>query len=298
MRERILIIGGTGFLGQNLINKYLIHDYNIISISKKKNLPKNKTNLIYKSLNISKKKDLKKIKDCKFNYVINFGGNIDHKNRIETHKAHFLGVKNIVETINFKNLRLFIQIGSSLEYGDVSSPQNEKSKCLPSSTYGKAKFLASKYLVAKFKNLKKKFLILRPYQIYGPHQKLDRLIPQVIKNCLDDKCFDCTEGSQLRDFLYIDDFINLLKKILKKKKIDSGIYNVGYGKPIKVKDVVNKINLIIGTGKPNFGKIKMRKDEINSLYPNINKLKKNFKWTPKTNFNLGIKKTIKFYKNT
>ena len=140
-------------------------------------------------------------------------------------------------------------------------------------------------------------MILRPYQIYGPYQKFDRLIPQVIKNCLDNKNFDCTEGSQLRDFLYVDDFINLFKKNFKKKKIESGIYNVGSGKPIKVKDVVNKINLIIGKGKPNFGKIKMRKDEISSLYPNINKLKKKLKWAPKTNFNLGIKKTIKFYKN-
>ena len=112
MRKQILIIGGTGFLGQNLIKNFSIYNYEIISISKRKNLPKNKNNLKYKSLNIYKKKDLNKIKNYKFNYVINFGGNIDHKNPTETHKSHFLGVKNIVETINFKNLRLFIQIGA------------------------------------------------------------------------------------------------------------------------------------------------------------------------------------------
>ena len=49
------------------------------------------------------------------------------------------------------------------------------------------------------------------------------------------KSFPCSEGFQLRDFLYVDDFNSLLIKIIKKKKIKSGIYNVGTGKPIRVK---------------------------------------------------------------
>ena len=68
------------------------------------------------------------------------------------------------------------------------------------------------------KNLKN-YLILRPYQIYGPYQKMNRLIPMVINSCLKNKKFNCTDGSQLRDFLYVDDFSNLLIKIIKKREI-------------------------------------------------------------------------------
>ena len=53
----------------------------------------------------------------------------------------------------------------------------------------------------------------------------------------------------------------------------------------------------MGKGKPIFGKIKMRKDEINSLYPNIKKIKKRLKWRPKINLEKGLKKTIEYYKN-
>ena len=145
--------------------------------------------------------------------------------------------------------------------------------------------------------LEKKFkvIILRLYQVYGPYQKNDRLIPQVINFCLKNKKFPCTEGSQKRDFIYVDDFFNLILKILKKKKLNSGIYNVGCGKPIKVKDVIKKIVGLIKKGTAKFGSIKMREDEINLLYPNIKKVKKNFKWIPKVSLSKGLKKTIKFY---
>ena len=232
------------------------------------------------------------MKNKKFDFVINFSGNINHSDKKETFKAHFDCVKNIVKYIKLTKSGLFIQAGSSLEYGENKSPQNEKQICKPLSVYGEAKLLSSKFIM---KNLND-FIILRPYQIYGPHQKKNRLIPITIDSCIKNLKFPCTQGSQKRDFLYIDDFIDLIIKILGSKKINSGIFNVGSGKPIKVKKVILTIVKKIKKGIPLFGKIKMRKDEKNSLYPNLNKIKKTFKWRPKINFDTGISKTINFYK--
>ena len=95
--------------------------------------------------------------------------------------------------------------------------------------------------------------------------------------------------------MYVDDFTNLILKLLKKKQHKSNIFNVGSGNPIKVKKVINLINKITKRGKPLFGKIKMRKDEITELYPSIEKLKKELNWKPKININIGLKKTILFY---
>ena len=297
MKKKILIIGGTGFIGQNLIRKIKSFNFKIFSISKKKSLPKNKVNITYKSIDITNKKKLGKLNKIKFNFVINLGGNIDHENPKETLRAHYFGLKNLLDNLNFENLDLFIQIGSSLEYGFSKSPQKENRLCKPKSSYGKAKLKATNYLTQKY-NLKKiRFVILRPYQIYGPFQKFDRLIPQVINSCLKNKTFDCTEGDQKRDFLFVEDFVTLILKILNKKKTISGIYNVGFGKPVKVKDVVKQIRKIIKSGYPDFGKIKMRKDEGMSLYPKIKKVKKHFNWYPKTSLTTGIKKTIKYYKH-
>ena len=250
-------------------------------------------NVKYIKSDISNSRQLKKKLENNFDYVINFAGNIDHKNKNQTLKTHYFGLKNLINAIQKEKIKRFIQVGSSLEYGNKECPHFENIKCNPISHYGKSKFLSTKFIQKKIKN----YIILRPYQIYGSYQKINRLIPLVIDACLKNKSFDCTDGSQYRDFLYVEDFIDLVIKIIKKRKIKEGIYNVGSGKPIKVKKVISSIQKIIKKGKPQFGKIKMRRDESNSSYPNILKIKRNLNWKPKTKFHYGLKKTINFYEN-
>ena len=145
-------------------------------------------------------------------------------------------------------------------------------------------------------NLLNKFpvIIFRLYLTYGPNQSTNRLIPTVIKNALKNNSFDCSDGNQLRDFIYIDDVTNAILLALKDKK-NSGIYNLGSGKPVKVKNIIKKIIAKIKKGKPNFGSIKLRKDEPKKLFPSINKIKKDLKWKPKINLKKGLEKTINFY---
>ena len=291
MKKKILITGASGFLGSNLISKISKNDLFVIyGLTKRRTKVFKKKNIKYINLDITKIK-----KNFKFNfeldYIINLAGNIDHKNKSQTHKAHYIGVKNLLKSINLKKLKLFIQIGSSLEYGKIKSPHKENFKCKPISYYGKAKYLATQYL----KKNTNKYIILRPYQIYGPNQKKDRLIPITIDSCLKNKSFGCTDGSQFRDFLFVDDFSDLILKILKSKKIFSGIYNIGSGKPYQIKNLINLIQKKIKKGKPIFGKLKMRKEEMVYTYPNIKKIKKFYKWRPKININNGLNNTIKFY---
>ena len=82
--------------------------------------------------------------------------------------------------------------------------------------------------------------------------------------------------------------INAIEKILKSKKVLGQIINIGSGKPIKVRSVIEKINILIKKGKPEFGKIAMRKEEFIKYYPDINKAKKLIGWKPKKNFYLHL----------
>ena len=83
----------------------------------------------------------------------------------------------------------------------------------------------------------------------------------MITNCLKNKKFDCSDGNQLRDFLYIDDFTKFILEIIKSDKFIGEIINVGSGKPRKIKNIINLIHSNIKKGKPQFGKIKLRRDE-------------------------------------
>ena len=108
--------------------------------------------------------------------------------------------------------------------------------------------------------------------------------------------FPCSSGLQSRDFLYVSDFINCIKLLIKNNIANGQVFNIGCGKSHQVKKAIVKINKKIRSGKPIFNKLKMRKEEQKFIYPDVSKIKKVLKWKPKTNFEVGIDKTIKFYK--
>ena len=303
MKKKILIVGGTGFIGFNLALKCLSKKWAVTSISTNKP-PKNRyrKKIEYLFLDISSKQSIsKKLNKRNFDYIVNCGGYVDHSKNKKIYKSHYLGCKNLADFFLNKKISCFVQLGSSVEYGKLKSPQKEKDEknyfLKTKSFYGDAKLLATKYLLKKYNQNEFPIKILRVYLAYGPYQDNNRLIPIVVNSCLNKIKFDCSDGKQFRDFLYIEDLINLIFKSLKDKKNNGQIFNAGYGNPQKVKNIIKKIQLMCLGGKPLFGKIKMRKDEILKIYPSIQKAKKLLKWKPKYDFNQGIKKTISFYKN-
>ena len=182
MKETMLVTGGTGFIGYHLLKK-LKRKFSIFSLSSKKPSAKRKIkNVKYLNCDISKKKSLfnKLNKLRKIDYVINLAGYVDHSNKKKTSETHYHGCKHLVDFFTSKKIKLFIQIGSSLEYGNQKTPHHEKLKCYPIGTYGKSKLKSTKYIlkISKKKNLPS--IILRLYQIYGPNQSINRLIPTVI----------------------------------------------------------------------------------------------------------------------
>jgi len=296
LRETILIAGGTGFIGYHVIKKALQKGFKVISLSK--NRPKKKNFLKkvrYLKADVKNFKNLKKKLDIKFDYLINLSGYVDHLNKKKTYESHYIGCKNLAIICLKKSIKNFIQIGSSMEYGKKKSPQKENMKCSPLSVYGKSKLLASKFLLKLYKKNKFPVTILRLYQIYGPNQDQNRFIPIIINSCKKKINFPCSNGKQYRDFLYIDDLVDAIFACFKKTSAIGKIINIGNGKPIKIKKIINKIVKLYKSGKPCFGKIKIRKEEMQVTYPNIENSKKLLKWKPKISFTKGLNNTIRYY---
>ena len=296
-KNNILIVGGTGFIGYHLAKKSLKKGWQVTSISsrlprKKRYLPKVK----YILCDITKKKSLKKNIQKPFNYVVNLGGYVDHSNKKKTFQSHYTGCKNLTEIFLKKAPKAFVQIGSSIEYGNATSPQKENFRCNPKSVYGKAKLLASKHLLNLFKKQEFPSTVLRLYQAYGPRQDLNRFIPIIISGCIKNKQFPCSKGNQLRDFLYVDDVVNAILKSLTNKNARGQIINIGSGKPRKIKNIIDYIKRTSKGGYPQFGRVKLRKDEILEVYPDIKKARNKINWSPRISFKKGLKITINSYK--
>ncbi len=302
MKTKILIIGGTGFLGYHLAKKCISKNWIVHSVSTTRPKVIRKLKKVkYIILDITNKKKIENYLNNNYDYVVNFGGYVNHKEKKKTYASHYLGCKNLVDFFEDKKIKSFVQIGSCVEYGLIKSPQKEtyKSKIQNiKSTYGKAKYLATNYLLKKYNQSKFPCTILRLYLVYGPRQDFNRLVPIVIKGCISNAKFPTSDGSQSRSFLFVDDFIEAVIKCFKNEASRGQIFNVGSNKSIKLKKVISQIQKVVKNGQPEWGKIKLREDEIFNLYPNIQKIKKKLKWEPKVGFIKGLTRTINYYKKT
>ena len=296
-RRRLLIAGGTGFIGYHLTKKALKKKYLVSVISTKKPAKHRKLNKVkYIFCDISNKNQLQKKIKSNYDFIVNLAGYVNHQEKAKTYNSHFKGSKNLADFFLKKNIISFLQIGSSAEYGQSKAPHTEVTRCDIKSIYAKAKFDTQKYLKRLNKKYNFRYNIIRFYQVYGPKQDLNRLIPIVVFNCLKNKSFPSSEGKQDRDFLFIDDAVDAIFKVLHNKKSVNQIYNIGFGKPLNIKKLILKIVKLCVGGNPLFGKIKLRKDESLVSYPSILKAKKKLSWQPKTSIDEGLKKTIKYYK--
>jgi len=299
IKNKILVAGGTGFIGYHLCKFFTKKKWIVHSISKKNtSVSRRVKNVKYFKCDITKKKNFKKL-DQFYDYIINLSGYVDHRNIKFVTKMHYNGTKNLVLNFLDRKPKKFIHIGTSIENGKKVSPQKESVKIRSLDTksfYGNAKLKTTIFLLSLYRKFRFPVCIIRFYLVYGPTQDNNRLIPFVINNSIKSKEFNCSPGNQYRDFMYIDDGVNAIYKALISNKSAGQIFNIGSGKPIKIKDLIKKIVKKIGKGTPKFSKNKLRVDEPNRLYPNILKAKNFLSWTPKVSLENGLYKTILYFK--
>ncbi len=301
MKEKVFILGGSGFIGTHLCSRLIDIgcDCYSLSIRKKNNLSK-QHDVCYLTANLSDALSLKNsIGEIKFDYIINLSGYINHcsfsKGGIDVLNSHFGGLLNILKTIDLENIKKIIQIGSSDEYGNLPSPQNESMREDPLSPYAFGKLASTNFLQMLFKTEKLPVVILRLFIVYGEGQGFDRFLPQIIKGCLQNKKFSTTDGNQVKDFCYVSDIVEGIIASMYSDQVNGQILNLASGQPILIKSIIEKVVNIIGLGEPQFGEINYRSNENLSLYADINKAKKFISWEPKVDLDNGLRKTIDYY---
>jgi len=299
--NKLLIVGGTGFIGSHIVATALRNGYKttVLSLHKTPEDKKEK-GVEYIVGNIRFFDDINIVlKNIKIDYVINIAGYINHSTFFqggqETLETHFLGVQNIIKCLDWGRLKRFVQIGSSDEYGDQPAPQDEEMSDKPISSYSMGKSAAGRLLQMLYKTEKFPAVILRLFLVYGPGQNEQRFLPQIISGCLKEKSFPVSSGEQKRDFCYIDDIVDGIFKAMRSEEALGEVINLASGRPILIKEILSKVCDLTGSGSPQFGKIPYRKGESMELYANISKAKRLIGWEPKVTLTEGLKKTIYFY---
>lgn len=302
--ERILIVGGAGFIGKHLVKRCLKDTSNVtcLGLRSKQNNDPFIQDIEFIQTDIADKKQLQDfLLESSFDYVFNLGGYIDHtpylKGGRKVIESHFVGLMNLLDCLDIKKLKGFVQIGSSDEYGNAPSPQNETMREMPISPYSFAKAAATNLIQMLSRTEGFPGAVLRFFLIYGPGQDNKRFLPQIIRGCLNNEEFKTSEGKQLRDFCYVDDAVNAMIKAAVTQEAMGHVINIASGSPVIIKEMIEKIMSLTGGGKPVWGAHPYRKGENMELYADISLAKSLLGWEPHTSLEEGLKKTIGYYRH-
>lgn len=300
---RILITGGNGFLGSNLVDHLLKLEHELLVISRSSNNIKSFLSKIkfkkYNSENYSKYENV--ILDFNPEIVIHLaweGGNnynsINHLDQIYKNIPPGLSLLEIIGKQDTK--AKFIGCGSFLEYGTIENKINENAVESPNNFYGLSKLAFKQFSQLYCGQNNINWTWIRPCYIYGSRDVKTRLIPTVINKLLIGEDITLDDCNATIDYLHVEDFCLALEKIIETNA--NGVFNICSGEEINLKNLINQIKEIINPEKLIFFNSELNR----SLKPKYvcgsnNKLKHVTDWHPKVSLETGLLKTIDFYKH-
>jgi nucleoside-diphosphate-sugar epimerase len=295
----LLVVGGSGFIGWHVVKEGVRRGMRVDSLGLNEPLVTRRVlGASYIIADITLTETIHQLSKTKYDFVVNLSGYIDHtlffsggRRLIST---HFDGLLNLLECLDKKHLKRFVQIGSSDEYGDVVAPQREDFREQPISPYSLSKVAATHFLQMLHRTEGFPAVILRLFLTYGPNQDKKRFLPQIIKGCLENLAFPTSSGEQLRDFCYIDDTVRAIYSVFECEVANGQIFNVGSGLPVSIKDVISSVCEITGKGQPQFGKVHYRPGENMALYADVNKIQRVIGWKPEVDLDTGLAQTIEW----
>ena len=316
--KKIIVTGGLGFIGSNLIDLLLNKNYFVINIDKVSyssnfyNTNEYKFSKKYKFIkcDIGDKKLRKILNKYKPSGVFNLAAEThvdrsidDPKNFI---KSNIVGVYNLLECFKDFSKKFnskLIHVSTDEVYGDIANGRtSETYPYKPSSPYAASK-AASDHLVSSYvRTYNIPAIITNCSNNYGPKQHPEKLIPKLIYNILNNKPLPIYgKGTNSREWIYVKDHCEALIKVFQKGKVGE-FYNIGSNKNLNNIQVCNNLlnvskNSIILGKKVKINFVKDRPGHDTRYALNSNKIKNKLNWMPNTSFKRGILLTFEWYKN-
>ena len=312
--KKVIVTGGLGFIGSNLIKILNQKKFFIINIDKvsyasnKKNIPTNIQNYKFYKENINNKNFIIRIlQKYKPSLVFNLAAETHVDKSIDGPKSfinsNILGVFNLLEAIRIYNKKLkLINVSTDEVYGDINKLSSKENDAYnPSSPYSASKASGDLLIKSYIRTYNLPAVITNCCNNYGPNQHPEKLIPTIIYKIIRNETIPIYgNGKNVREWIHVNDHCEALIKIAINGKIGES-YNIGSGVKIQNIELMNKIISIfkkINTNQKNkinfhFAKDRPGHDFRYSL--NSSKLKTELKWKCKINFNEGLKDTINWY---
>jgi len=309
--KKILITGGAGFIGSNLVEKLLEYDNEVIIFDNLstgimeniKNLESN-PNFKFVQGDILNKELLEQVLE-NIDYVFHYAAVVGVKRTIEKPlevlNVNTEGTRNVLELSLKQGVEKVIFASSSEVYGEpVEIPERENGHVNAKLPYAASKLIGENYCEAYYDMYGLKTTSLRFFNVYGPKQNstpygfvVGIFIEQALKN---KPLTIFGDGTQTRDFVFIEDNINATIIAAEQSKTNGKAINIGTGKPTTILDLAEEIIEITGVNtEPTF--LPEREHDIKHRFPDISLMRELLGYRPEYKLRDGLKITIDWYKN-
>jgi UDP-glucose 4-epimerase len=308
----ILITGGAGFIGSHLCEKIVSLGANVICVDNftagsRENISSLLQNKQFKLVeaDVNNPDQTEEVfKEFRPNFVFHYAAIVGVRRNVERPLDVFNdihGIENIARFSREYKVKKIVFASSSEVYGDPKElPEREDGAVNPQLPYGITKLFGEKLLRAYYQKFGLRSCSLRFFNVYGPRQEgsdYGFVIGIFIERALrGEPPIIYGDGMQTRDFVYIDDNIEVSLKALLSESTDGEVINVGTGRPVTILEVGQKVLEISENALPIIF-APPRPYDVRHRWPDISKMWRILGYRPKTTLDDGLKLTLEAYKN-
>lgn len=304
MKDSFLVTGATGFIGANLVRELVSLGQNVNVIVRTSKLNWRISDLADKinifECDIADPKLQEIINKIKPDYIFHLAGygNLPHEDDIyRMIDVNLKGAINLLEAVKKNPFKLFINTGSSAEYGIKDQSMKESDTLSPINNYGVIKSAITLYCQKEAIRNNLPIINLRLFTPFGYFEGKNRLIPDVALSALEGRPIKVSSPIHVRDFIFIEDVVDAYIQAIRNQHNPGEIYNVGSGTQYSVKEIVEKI-LTIAHSKSEIQWGARQKQgryiEPKMWQADMSKTKKILNWKPKNTIDSGLQKTIEW----
>ncbi|MFQ5645533.1 MAG: NAD-dependent epimerase/dehydratase family protein [bacterium] len=300
--SRVLVTGGTGFIGSYLVKRLLSEGADLHVLRRKTSgafrldgleSRVHSHTVDYRDL-AGLTSTVRRINPQKIFHLAahtDVGRTMDNCSR--SLESIIISTLNLIRALEGVDYEIFVNTGTCEEYGDNPAPFRESQIPNPVSPYSAAKVSTTMYCRMFHKTMGLPIVTLRPFLTYGPGQEPRRFIPQAIKAALNGEEFKMTQGEQTREFNYVEDIVEGYLLAATTPEAIGRIINIGNGKEYQLRELVEKIFLLAGAEtRPVFGGLPYRPGETWHFYCDNRLAREILGWKPKYSLDEGLKLTI------
>lgn len=311
MKNIFLITGASGFIGSVLLRRLIEQNQKVHLILRKNSRTWRIDDLLNKvtihNSDLSNLEELteiiQKIKPDIIYHLATNGAYSYQKDADQIIQTNILGTWNLLQACNSVDYELFVNTGSSSEYGFKKFAMRETDIVEPTSYYAVTKCAQTLLCSHIAKQEQRPIVTIRPFSVYGPYEEPKRFVPTLMNALMFNQEMNLVAPETARDQIYIDDMVDAYLKIDELKNNPGEYFNIGTGIQSTIKEVVETaIKITKKNAQFKWGTMEGRSWDTNNWVADISKARQLLKWTPKINLEQGLKlnwewfqKNYKFY---